>query len=111
MRGMPGLFGHAFDEIVRTMTVAIIAFLCACFAYLAFDVLASRFAGETSMSLPAGCVVVGLLCAVAASVVGTWAAVAVFVLVAGVRAREALRDRRSASARRSARSSGDDSTN
>ncbi|MGE0388227.1 MAG: hypothetical protein AB7Q97_26185 [Gammaproteobacteria bacterium] len=80
------------------MASTLIAFPAALAAYLAIDVLASRWSGEQQFSLPIGCVVVGVICVVVAHFVAPWAAAVVFTLLAAMRLREAWLDRRSRNA-------------
>ena len=78
------------------MATILIVFALAVVAYFAVDILASRWSGERETSFPSGCIVVGLICAVAAHFVAPWTAVMIFLLVAAMRVREAHLNRRSA---------------
>lgn len=77
------------------MSTVLIVFFSSLAAYLAADLLASKWSGEQRVSLPVGCVVVGLVCAVAAHYIAAWVAVLVWVLLVAMRFREAHLDRRS----------------
>ena len=76
------------------MATPLIAFFCGFFAYLLVDRLAIRFSGETSFSLPAGALFVGIICASSAYYLGVWSSLGLFLILAVVRARDAAIERK-----------------